>query len=110
MQFDILQAQSVDLPEGLVGIHDLYVLQFHVPHLAEELRAIDAAAAHDEVVGIPDGRARPLGKVTVFYQCAVDVPPRVLAIEAAVGSLHVLALFDARLSIRDGDVLQARVF
>jgi hypothetical protein len=37
------------------------------------------------------------------------MPPRVLAIEAAVGSLHVLALFDATLTISNGDVLQSSV-
>ncbi len=105
----MLKAQTIDFPEGLISIHDLYVLQLYVLHLTEEFRTVNATTAHHEVVSIPNGRPRTLGKVTIFYQSTINVPPRVLAIEAAVGSLHVLTLFDARLSIRDGDILQTGV-
>ena len=39
----------------------------------------------------------------------IDVPPRVFAIELTVISLHVLTLFDARLAVGNGDVLQPQV-
>ena len=105
MQGDVLQSQAVNLPEGLVGIHDVDVLQLDVAHLAEELRTVDTTTAHDEVVRIPDGRTRSLGEIAVLYECSVNVPPGVLAIEAAMARLHVLALLDGRLTIGDGDIL-----
>ena len=109
VQADVLQAQAVDAPEGLVGVAYLHVFQLYVAHLAEELRAVDAAAAHHQVVAVPDGRPRALGEVAVFNQCAVDVPPRVFAVEAAVLCLHVLALLDAALAVGDGDVFKSQV-
>ena len=109
VQLDILQPQVVDSPEGLVGIGYLHVLQLHMVHLAEELRGVDAAAAHHQVVGVPDGRPRVEREVTVFYQYTIDVPPRVLAVEAAVLCLNVTALLDAALAVGDGDVLQTGV-
>ena len=38
-----------------------------------------------------------------------DMPPRIFAIELTVVGLHPLTLFDARLAVSDGDVLQAQV-
>ena len=55
MQGDILQAQVLDFPESLIGISNIDILEFHVVHLAEKLRTIDATATHHQVVGIPDG-------------------------------------------------------
>ena len=57
VQLHVVELQTVDLPECLVGVAYLHILQFHVVHLAEELRTVDAATAHHEVVGIPDSRA-----------------------------------------------------
>ena len=105
----VLDSDSVDLPEGFVGIGDLDVLEFQILHLAEELGSVDAAVGHQEVVGVPDGRARAHGEVAVVDACSVDVPPRVLAVELAVVGLDVPALLDARLSVGDGDALQAQV-
>lgn len=56
MQPDVLQLQAIDLPEGLVGIAYPYILQLHVSHFTEELRPVNAATAHHQVVGVPDGR------------------------------------------------------
>jgi hypothetical protein len=33
------------------------------------------------------------------------MPPRILAIKAAVAALHILALFDATFAIRNDDIL-----
>ena len=109
MQGNILQTQVLDFPEGLVSIGDVDILEFYVVHLAEELRTIDATATHHQVVGIPDSRARAHRKVAVLDESSIDMPPGVLAIEATISGLHVLALFDATLAIGDDDILQAEV-
>ena len=109
VQLDIPESEAVDLPESLVGIIDHHILQLHVAHLTEELRPVDGAVAHHQVVGVPDGRARARGEVAAFDTRPVDVPPGVLAIELAIVALHPLALLDARLPINDGDILQPQV-
>ena len=109
MQCNILQAQTVHLPEGLVGIRNIDIFEFYITHFAEEFRAIDTTAAHHQVVGIPDGRARAHGKVAVLDEGTIDMPPGILAIEAALAGLHVLALLDATLTVGNGDILQPQV-
>ena len=109
MQLDVSELQAVDAPERLVGIAYLYVLQLHILHLTEKLGRIDAAASHDEVVGVPDGRARVEGKVAVLDECAIYMPPWVLAVETTVGGLDSLALLDARFAVSNGDILKSGV-
>lgn len=62
MQLHILQLQSINTPEGLISIIDLYILELQMLHLAEELRAIDHTVAHHHVAAIPNGRATARGK------------------------------------------------
>ena len=109
MQHDVLQSEAVHLPEGFIGIIDHHILQFYVFHLTEELRPVDGAVLHLQVVGVPDGRARAHSEVAVLDVGAVDVPPGIFAVELAIVGLHPLALLDARLSVGDGDPLQPQV-
>ena len=109
MQFHIFQAKTVNTPERLVGITYFDILQFHVFHLAEELRTVNATTAHHQVIRIPDGRARPFCKITIFDKGAVNVPPGVFAIETTVFRLHPLALLDTTLAIGYRDVLQSQI-
>ena len=109
VQLYVLQPQTVHFPECLVGIGDVHVLQLHVLHFAEELRTVYPAAAHHQVVGIPDGRSRTQCKVAVLNQCTVHVPPGVFAVEPAVLGLDVAALLDAALAVGYRDVLQSCV-
>ena len=57
MQFHVLDLNAVHLPEGLIGIGDLHILQRQVLHLTEELRPVDARVSHHQVVGVPDSGA-----------------------------------------------------
>ena len=109
MQTDILQPQPVHLPECLVSIQELHILQFHVSHLTEELRGINTTTTHHKVIGIPDSRTGIQGEIAVLYQGTVNMPPRVLPIETAMTCLNVLTLFDTTLAVCDGDILQSRV-
>ena len=54
MEGDILQAQPIHFPKGLVSIRNVDILEFHITHFAEELRAVNTTAAHHQVVGVPD--------------------------------------------------------
>ena len=56
MQCHVPDLQSLNAPESLISIIDGYVLQFQVPHLPEELRAVDDAILHLHIITIPDGR------------------------------------------------------
>ncbi len=109
VQLHIADCQPVDAPERLVGIVDDNILQLDVLHLTEELRPVDDAVLHPQVVGVPDGRARARCEIAVRDDGTVDVPPWVLAEEAAIVGLHVLTLLNARLSVDDGDALKAQV-
>ena len=95
VQLDILQSEAVDLPESLVCIVNDNILQHHVFHLTEELRTVDSATLHDQVISVPDSRARAWSEVTIFNQGTVDMPPRVFAIKLAIAAFHVLTLLNA---------------
>ena len=109
MQTDIFQFQSLDLPERLVSIQYLYIFQFDVSHFTEELGGINTTTTHYQIISIPDGGTGIQGKITVFYQGAVNMPPGILPIKAAMTCLNVLALFDTALTICDGNILQSRI-
>ncbi len=109
VQGNILQSKAIHLPERLVSIGDVDIFQHHILHFAEEFRAVDATTPHHQIVGVPDGGTRALGEVAVLNECAVNVPPRIFAIEATVLGLHILTLLDATLAVCDGDILQSQV-
>ena len=106
MQGDVLDLQTVHAPEGLVGIVDGDVLQFQVVHLAEELRTVDDTVLHLHVVAVPNGRAALGGEIAARDEAAVNVPPRILAIELAVVTLQIVTALDARLTVGNGYILQ----
>ena len=57
VQGDVAYVQTVDVPESLVGIVYLHVLESEVLHLAEELRTVYHAVLHGHVIRIPDCRS-----------------------------------------------------
>ena len=109
VQTHVPDGEAVDAPEGLVGIIDDDILEGEVLHLAEELRTVDDGVAHRHVIGIPDGRPGTDLEVAVGDDAAVDVPPGIFPDEATAVGLDILTTLDARLSLGDGDILQAGV-
>ena len=109
MQSYVFQLQPVDAPEGLIGIVDGDFLKFKVFHLAEELGAVNHAIAHHHVVAIPNGRAAAWSKVATRDQAAVNMPPRVLAIELGVVTFHIVTTLDARLAVGNRDILEHHI-
>ena len=109
MQSHILDLKAVDFPEGLVGIRDLYILQFQIPHLAEELRTIDARVPHHHIIGIPDSRTGPESEIAVLYISTINMPPRVFAIKLTPVRLDITALLDTTLTVLDSDILNSQI-
>ena len=56
VQLHVLQTKAIDLPECLVSIGDIDILQYHVLHLTEKFRAVNTTTTHHQVVGVPDSR------------------------------------------------------
>ena len=109
VQAEVRRPDAVDVPEGLVGIVDAHILQREPVHLAEKLGPVDHGVLHSHVVAVPDGGAAPGREVAACDQTAVHMPPRIFAVEFRVVALDVLTEFDARLAVRDYNVLQTRV-
>ena len=109
MQLHILQLQSINTPEGLISIIDLYILELQMLHLAEELRAIDHTIVHHHVAAIPNGRATAGGKIATGDQATVDVPPSVFAIKLRVAALDIVTTLDARLTIGNRYILEHHI-
>ena len=105
MQLHVLDPDAVHLPEGLIGIGDLHVFKRQILHLTKELRTVDTGVRHHQIVGVPDGRARAEGGRAVVAPGPVGVPPRILTLEFTAVGLHIPALFDARLTIGNRDIL-----
>ena len=105
MQFYVLQLQSVYAPECLIGIRDIYILEFQIMHLAEELRTVDGRMAHHHIIAVPNSRTATWGKITVGNQRTVYVPPRILAVELGTVAFQVVTALDAGLAVGDSYVL-----
>lgn len=85
----VLQFQAIYLPECLISICDVYVLQIQILHFAEELRPIDGAVFHHHIITIPDGRTAFWGEVAVCDKRTVHMPPRVFAIKLGMVAFYV---------------------
>ena len=109
VQYHVLQLQSVDAPERLVGIVHGYVLQRQILHLAEELRTVYHAVLHVHIVRVPYRRARARSEIAVAYVRSLHVPQRVLALEVAVAADDVAALLYARFAEGDAHVVELHV-
>lgn len=106
MELHIPQLQSVDAPEGLIGIINLYVLKAHILHLAEEFRRVDDGVFHHHIITVPYGRARLRVEVAVGDDAVVDMPPGIFAIELRVVALYVMAHLDCRLTVGNGNIIE----
>ena len=109
VQLNILKSQSVNLPEGFISIVNHHILKLYILHLTEELRTIDGAILHHQIVGVPDGRTRSWCKITTLYTSTINMPPGIFAIKLTVITLHTLALLDARFTINNHDILQTEI-
>ena len=99
VEFYVLQFQAIYLPESLISICDVDVLQIQILHFAEELRPIDGAVFHHHIITIPDGRTAFWGEVAVCDKRTVHMPPRVFAIKLGMVAFYVLAALDARFAV-----------
>ena len=57
VELNVLNLESVNAPECLIGIINLHVLQGQVLHLTEEFRSIDYGILHDHIIAVPYCRA-----------------------------------------------------
>ena len=109
MESDVSDLQSLNTPEGLIGIIEGDILQFQIPHLPEEFRCVDDGIPHGHIITIPDGGTRTHFEITIGDERVVNMPQRILPDEVTVINFQVGAALDARLPLRDGHILQPRI-
>ena len=106
---NVFQVHVTAMPQRLLRVRNLHVLEPDTVHLAKHLRRLDPGVAHAQIARIPQRSAGSLRKKTFPYDKAVVMPERIFSLEATPHGLDVTALLERRLARMNGHVLQTEV-
>ena len=106
---NVFQVHVTAMPQRLLRVRNLYVLEPDTVHLAKHLRRLDPGVAHAQIARIPQRSAGSLRKKTFPYDKAVVMPERIFSLETTPHGLDVTALLERRLARMNGHVLQTKV-